>query len=924
MSRFQELKESFKTRLLALTRRDLFGPFQRTISEYEEEVDRRRTLLDLVSDPERLRSSVFPVDVFMHEEKIPAEQQERSFREDPEDLAAAGAADGGGSYSDQSSGVSGCVSDDDHNSCKTDVKGGCRGHSKQHQHKHLNSEIETLCVNHHSVMDSGQNSLRFHMSSKMLRRRQQLRHGTAPKKPASCSMCGEIFGDRSLLAAHRKTHREKKMLACGLCGLQTRFRSQLQIHMRRHTGEKPYSCSICGKRFSQVGITKQHMLVHAAIKPFGCEECGRRFSWHFQVKKHKCSGRSSRQGWSRGSEPIRSRDPEGGSRSDGKTAALVQSDDSDGEFWRDTRQHRSRVTYQRIKKVSDADEKPPDNGSANSDFYKQTEPPPLSCEDAHTLQIHIRHVSKEKPYSCLFCGRGFTSTTQLTGHMSVHTGETPLRCAVCHRPFTTESELLNHECVVESSQVTADTDKAFGRFSQKQQIHLRRLGGERALGCSLCGKTFSTREGLRLHLRNHASRNSPTCSVCGARFTDTDSLVQHMRSHTRQTQFCCSLCGKDFAWRRHLIKHMELHKNRKFRRHDQLHWSPLVPGRDRPGPGPGPGPQHRSSQSFTPDDSDTERRDSDSMLGCDGDGKSSRRQSNDSDNSDFWKDGRDGRRDSTATKHHCQTSERDPRSSEMSSHSNPAETPLEENRLSCSSEAPQVKEEPEEAAIAMVTFSPVSVKEEQDEEKTQSQLLHRDSEGGPGPGPDLGDFKSGDSVDSDFWKETNRQRSDTTSEHDSPWSRCDGKASDGDNTDDSDFWKDDRKSEFGQSSSKHVTSAGKPCTCPECGEEFTSPSQLRLHIRGHSDERPLICSVCGQTCLYRSHLKIHMRTHTGEKPFDCPVCGKKYAHKASMQAHMSVHTVQEQYSCTVCQRSFAWFTELKYHRCVRALARKQM
>ncbi|GAA6221423.1 gastrula zinc finger protein XlCGF57.1-like, partial [Lates japonicus] len=89
MSRFQELKASFKRRLLTSVRKDLFGHLERKISEYKKEIDRNRKLLDLVPNCDlKRRGSVCPADVqqvLETKEEVSPEQQEWSSRLDQQD-----------------------------------------------------------------------------------------------------------------------------------------------------------------------------------------------------------------------------------------------------------------------------------------------------------------------------------------------------------------------------------------------------------------------------------------------------------------------------------------------------------------------------------------------------------------------------------------------------------------------------------------------------------------------------------------------------------------------------------------------------------------------------------------------------------------------------------------------------------------------
>ncbi|KAM9839068.1 uncharacterized protein ACBR49_017734 [Aulostomus maculatus] len=88
MSRLQSLKLFVNQRLNAAVE-EIFGHFERTITEYEEELERRhRKLLDVVLTPEiKLRHAVIPADVQQllgSQEEVPPEQQEWSSRVEQE------------------------------------------------------------------------------------------------------------------------------------------------------------------------------------------------------------------------------------------------------------------------------------------------------------------------------------------------------------------------------------------------------------------------------------------------------------------------------------------------------------------------------------------------------------------------------------------------------------------------------------------------------------------------------------------------------------------------------------------------------------------------------------------------------------------------------------------------------------------------
>ncbi|XP_008297237.1 zinc finger protein 271-like [Stegastes partitus] len=831
-------------------------------------------------------------------------------------------------------------------------------------------------LKYHMIVHSGERPYSCSVCSRTFRWPAQVKahkcklseqHRKQPKKPLSCSKCAETFPDRLLLRAHKKIHQEKNLLSCSVCGVQVRFRSQLQIHMRKHTGEKPYSCSICGKRFSQIGITKQHMLVHAKEKPFSCTDCGKRFSWHFQIKRHKCGTRFWQYS---GSEALWSLDPDQRLKlgTYKKTNAETETADSDSDFWKETRKHQLGFTYQRNKKLSESDrqsdtdkkvqccpdvETQPKN--EDSDVFSQSRCLQRNCEthensgshsdrtllnsesqrepeDRDTQLTHPRQSTAEKPFSCSLCGKGFATGGCLTRHTSIHTGEKLLSCFICEKTFNEESELISHECV--------------GKTLQRHQTE-EQITANKTFSCSVCPERFSRREDFSFHFRRH-----PRCSVCNAGFSDRDSLVQHMRSHTSQTQFLCSVCGKDFAWRRHLTKHMEDHAKkklyhcgicgRKFTCPKKLshHWcvrrsSQLL--------------LSSSAEHMEADGEDCGEPEPEPYLQAETEDKAAESSDPDTDDSDCWKENR--RAQYTSEKHH-EVPESDttlyrktfiqqlPYGEDLSQHMVfHSELQREEKQKDIQEEQEEpeltaIKEEQEDTAITKFIFSSLQIKTEEDEEKPQSSQLHqRDSVREPEPDlhpdSDVGGvyFKSDDSVDSDFWKDTRQRQSGNDSDRNLFSSSEETNLQpESDDSTDSDFW----KSHSGSNSLQHDgisdrevkdDAKRKPYSCTECSKTFHYIFHMKTHMKLHTEERPFFCSICGQKCLYKSHLKIHMRTHTGEKPFVCPICGKKYAHKASMQSHMSEHA--KHYSCSVCERSFAWYTELKYHQCAGESSHRQ-
>nr|CAI5823843.1 unnamed protein product [Callosobruchus analis] len=129
----------------------------------------------------------------------------------------------------------------------------------------------------------------------------------------------------------------------------------------------------------------------------------------------------------------------------------------------------------------------------------------MYCSGRQSLCFCCRYIhSKEKPFKCTECGKGFCQSRTLAVHKILHMEESPHKCPVCSRSFNQRSNLKTH--------LLTHTDI-------------------KPYNCSACGKVFRRNCDLRRHSLTHnlgTSGTSPGGSgtaAAGAQVFSIDNLM---------------------------------------------------------------------------------------------------------------------------------------------------------------------------------------------------------------------------------------------------------------------------------------------------------------------------------------------------------------------------------------------------------------